>query len=235
MSARTKLSSRATVVAPHVMQKFPARLPQFDQQFSLPGWAELLAAVPINYGRNTEIFGDREPVQYLYKVVEGAVRTCKILSDGRRHIAGFYLSGDFFGLEMGHEHTLSSEAITQSRVLIIKRDVLAVLAKHDPEIARQLLKLTGDELNRVQAHVTLLIQSASERVAGFLLEMASRTRTTELELPMSRQDIGDYLGLTIETVSRVLGDFEAVAAIKRPTSHRVVLRDHAALFALTAR
>ena len=201
----------------------------------MAGWAELFAAVPINYGRNTEIFGERERVQYLYKVVEGAVRTFKILSDGRRQIAGFYLSGDFFGLETENEYTQSAETITKSKVLIIKRDVLAVMARHDPEVARQLLNLTGDELKRVQTHVSLLIQTASERVAGFLLDMASRTGTTDLELPMSRQDIGDYLGLTIETVSRVLGDFEAAAAIKRPTAHRVVLCDRAALFALTAR
>jgi CRP/FNR family nitrogen fixation transcriptional regulator len=235
MGVRTGVSPKATDVTQRVLQKFPARLPQSDEQFCLSSWAELLAAVPINYGRNIEIFGDQEPAQYLYQVVEGAVRTFKILNDGRRQIAGFYLSADFFGLETENDHTLSAEAITQSKVLIIRRDVLAVMARHDPEVARQLLNLTGDELKRVQTHVTLLIQTASERVAGFLLEMASRTRTSDLELPMSRQDIADYLGLAIETVSRVLGDFEAATAIKRPTAHRVVLRDHPALFAFTAR
>ena len=235
MGVRTKLSPKANDVTQHVLQKFPARLPQSDEQLRLPSWAELLAAVPIKYGRNVEIFGDQEPAQYLYKVVEGAVRTFKILNDGRRQIAGFYLSADFFGLETESEHTLSAEAITQSKVLIIKRDVLSVMARHDPEVARQLLNLAREELKRVKTHVTLLIQTANERVASFLLEMATRTRTTDLELPMSRQDIADYLGLTIETVSRVLGDFEAADTIQRPTARRVVLRDRAALSVFTAR
>ena len=229
---RSRRALKATDVTQHVLQKFPVRLPRFDEQFFLPAWAELLAAVPFNYGRNSEIFGDHEPVQYLYKVVEGGVRTFKILRDGRRQIVGFYLSGDFFGFEMENEHTLSAEAVTQSKVLVIKRDVLAVLAKHNSDVARQLLNLTGDELKHVQTHVTLLMQTASERVAGFLLEMASRTGRTDLQLMMSRQDIADYLGLTIETVSRVLSDLEDAAAIRRPTSRRVVLCNRAMLVRL---
>jgi CRP/FNR family transcriptional regulator, nitrogen fixation regulation protein len=232
MRVRRKFPSGNAAVGKQVPLNFPALSPQFDERFSLPSWAELLTAVPVTYARNVEIFGEQEPVQYLYKVMEGAVRTFTILSDGRRQIAAFYLSGEFFGLETANEHTLSAEAITNSKILVIKSSVLEVLAQHDAEVSRHLLNLTGNELKRTQAHVTLLIKSASERVAGFLLEMASRAQATAIDLPMTRQDIADYLGLTIETVSRVLSDFEAVDVIIRPTVRRVVLRDRAALFRL---
>ena len=90
--------------------------------------------------------------------------------------------------------------------------------------------MTGGELRRVQSHVLLLIKTAKERVAEFLLEMAARAPANEaLELPMSRQDIADYLGLTIETVSRVLTDLEKSGAIALPNSRRVMLRNADAL------
>jgi len=200
------------------------------EQPLLPGWAELLAAVPIKYSQNAEIFGDGQPAEYLYKVVDGAVRTFKVLSDGRRQITGFFLSGEFFGLETGNEHTLSAEAITNSKILSIKRSVLAVLAEHDKEIERRRLELAACELKRAQTHATVLILNAKERVAKFLLEMASRNpKGTKIELPMARLDIADYLGLTVETVSRVLGDLEAANIIARPTARHVVLRDRGKL------
>ena len=90
--------------------------------------------------------------------------------------------------------------------------------------------MTAGELQRAQDHIMLLIKTAQERVAGFLLEMAARGASTgEIELPMSRQDIADYLGLTIETVSRTLTQLEKSAAIAVPTSRRIVLRNRAAL------
>jgi CRP/FNR family nitrogen fixation transcriptional regulator len=97
-------------------------------------------------------------------------------------------------------------------------------------MATQLLTLTVAELQRTQSRVLLLIKSAQERVAGFLLEMASRvTGASEIDLPMCRQDIADYLGLTIETVSRTLTQLESAAAIALPTSRRIVLRNRPAL------
>src|SRR5262245_47304945 len=105
--------------------------PRRQRQLSLPTWAELLAAAPRTYARNGEIFGEQEPAEYLYKVVSGAVRTFKVLANGRRQIAGFYLSGEVFGIEAGKKHTLSAEAITNSKIVIIKHSVLAFLAEHD--------------------------------------------------------------------------------------------------------
>jgi CRP-like cAMP-binding protein len=181
------------------------------------------------YPRNTEIFGENEPADYLYKVVSGSVRTYKILSDGRRQVGGFYLPGDLFGLEFADEHTLSAEAISDAKVLVVKRSALTALAGHDALVAQQLFNLTGLELRRVQDRILLLVKSAQERVASFLLEMAQRVSGNSIDLPMSRQDIADYLGLTIETVSRTLTSLECAAAIEVPTSRRIVLRNMSAL------
>jgi CRP-like cAMP-binding protein len=158
------------------------------------------------------------------------VRTYKILSDGRRQVGAFYLPGEVFGLEAGDEHTFSAEAVTESKILVIKRSALLSLAARDNQAANDLWTLTSCELGRAQGHVLLLIKSAQERVASFLLEMARRNpETNEVQLPMSRQDIADYLGLTIETVSRTLTQLESSAAIELPSSRRIVLRNRGAL------
>ncbi|MGA8652032.1 MAG: helix-turn-helix domain-containing protein [Xanthobacteraceae bacterium] len=186
---------------------------------------------PMSYRRNAEIFGEKEPADYAYRVISGSVRTYKILDDGRRQIGGFHLPGDIFGLlEFGDEHTFSADAITDTRVLMVKRKTLAVLAARHPAIARELFTFTGRELRRVQDHVLLLVKTARERVVGFLLEMAERTCAGNVvDLPMSRRDIADYLGLTIETVSRTLTGLESAAAIEVSTARHIVLRNRSAL------
>jgi CRP-like cAMP-binding protein len=189
-----------------------------------------LMGATMAYPCNSEIFGEGEPAEYLYKVMSGSVRTYKILRDGRRQVGGFYLPGDVFGLEFADEHTLSAEAIGDTKVLVVKRTALNALAGHNASIAQQLFALTGRELRRVQDRILLLIKNARERVAAFLLEMAERASGSNIvELPMTRQDIADYLGLTIETVSRTLSSLETAAAIEVPTSRRIVLRNRDAL------
>ena len=189
----------------------------------------------MSFVRNAEIYGENEPAEYLYKLVSGSVRTSKILDDGRRQIGAFYLPGDIFGLEVGSEHALSAEAITDAKVIVVKRSAVEALAARDSDVARQLWAMTGRELQRMQEHILLLIKTAQERVAGFLLEMAARIKSnSEIELPMSRQDIADYLGLTIETVSRTLTTLENSAAIALPSSRRIVLRNRTALRRLNA-
>ena len=190
---------------------------------------ELMGAL-VPFARNSEIYGENEPADYLYKVVSGTVRTYKVLVDGRRQIGGFHLPGDLFGFETGDEHTFSAEAITDCKIIVIKRSTVVALAARDNDIARQMWALTARELQRVQDHIMVLIKSAQERVAGFLLEMAGRAAGGgAIELSMSRQDIADYLGLTIETVSRTLTQLEKAAAIELPTSRRIVLRNRSAL------
>ena len=200
-----------------------------DKQNPLAQAMQLMGVV-MSFPRNSEIFGENEPADYVYRVVSGSVRTYKILSDGRRQIGGFYLPGDIFGLEFADEHAFSAEAIADAKVVVVKRSALTALAGRDAGIGRELFALTGRELRRVQDRVLLLVKSAQERVASFLLEMAERASAgNTVELPMSRQDIADYLGLTIETVSRTLTCLETAAAIEVPTSRRVVLRNRSAL------
>jgi CRP/FNR family transcriptional regulator, nitrogen fixation regulation protein len=200
-----------------------------------PGSSLDLIGAPLPFARNAEIYGEDERAEYLYKVVRGAVRTYRVLNDGRRQIGSFLLPGDMFGLEAGATHGTSAEAITDSVVLVIKRSAVVALAERDPEVARQMWTLTAQELGRAQNHMLLLVRNAQERIAAFLLEMAARVPGAEsVDLPMSRQDIADYLGLTIETVSRTLTQLEGEAAIALPTSRRVVLRNRSALKQLNA-
>jgi len=200
----------------------------------LTGAIELMGA-PMSFARNSEIYGEDEPADYLYQLVSGTVRTYKILSDGRRQIGAFYLAGDIFGLEAGDDHQFSAEAITDAKVLVIKRSALLGLASRDVDIARQLWSFTSRELRHAQHHVLLLVKSAQQRVASFLLEMAARLANADtIELPMSRQDIADYLGLTIETVSRTLTQLELEAAIGLPSSRRIVVRNARTLKELNA-
>lgn len=220
MTART--SSRQPSAAP-VRAVPPVTARSFGDSIELMG-----AAMP--FTRNAEIYGENEPAEYIYKVISGAVRTYKVLNDGRRQIGAFYLPGDVFGLEVGNEHTFSAEAIVECKVMVIKRSSLVALAARSNDVAQQLWAMTANELRRAQGHIMLLIKTAQERVAGFLLEMASRSPVgNTVELPMSRQDIADYLGLTIETVSRTLTQLENSAAIAVPSSRRIVLRNQAAL------
>ena len=186
--------------------------------------------------RNALIYGENDPSDHLYKIVRGTVRTCKMLIDGRRQIGAFYFPGDTFGVEAGYRHGFSAEAVGDVKVLAIKRKDVACPAEWGRETSGDLWTLLAQELKRAQDHALLLCMNAQERVAGFLLDMAERGHAgPEVDLPMSRQDIADYLGLTIETVSRVLTQFESRSAIALTTSRRIALRSPAALKRMRAR
>jgi CRP/FNR family nitrogen fixation transcriptional regulator len=192
--------------------------------------ARSMLGVPMKFGAGTEIYGEGEPVEYVYEVVHGAVRTVKVLTDGRRTLGGFYFAGDIFGLEEGDEHSLTAEAIVDTAVRVIRRRTLIRIAGYDRDLARELFGATGREIARVHNHALMLIKTAQERVGSFLIEMADRISIGDLVvLPMSRQDIADYLGVTIETVSRTFTILEGTAAIALPNARAVVLRDRAAL------
>jgi len=228
----TAIRNEAFRLVPPTHRVTPMARPAHDasrETGSLNDTLRLMGAV-MSYPRNAEIFGESEPADFVYKVVSGSVRTYKILSDGRRQIGDFYLPGDIFGLQFGDSHALSAEAITDTRILVVKRSSFNALADRDRGIAHEIFELTGRELRAMQRRVLLLVKSAQERVASFLLEMAERNPASNaIELPMTRQDIADYLGLTIETVSRTFTALEAAAAIAVPTSRRIVLRNRSAL------
>jgi cAMP-binding proteins - catabolite gene activator and regulatory subunit of cAMP-dependent protein kinases len=217
---RTDLTHRGT-------NNLPAS-PQLSPCFLRDSINVMGAVVP--FSRNTEVFGENEPADYVYKVLTGAVRTYKVLADGRRQIGGFYLPGDVFGLETGGTHTFSAEAISDAKILVVQRNALMTLAARDNKVAHELWSMMGQELRHVQDHILLLIRTAKERVVGFLLEMAERVPGgNNIELPMTRQDIADYLGLTMETVSRTLTELQTGASIKLASARRIVLQDRRAL------
>jgi CRP/FNR family transcriptional regulator, nitrogen fixation regulation protein len=195
-----------------------------------------LMGAAMSFSRNGEIYGEGEAADYIYKVVSGAVRTYKLLDDGRRQISAFHLPGDVFGLEAASSHNFSAEAVSSATVLVVKRSALIALAARQNDVANELWALTARALEKVQnLMITLGRKNAQERVAAFLLEMEGRASDKNtIELPMSRQDIADYLGLTIETVSRTFTQLENEAAIELPTSRRVVLRNRGALNRLNA-
>ena len=131
------------------------------------------------------------------------------LSDGRRQIGAFHLPRDIFGLENGDFHRFTAEAIIDTIACVVKRQSLERVARADPAMVRSLLTMTTDNLQHVENHMLLLgCKNSQERVAAFLLEMHGRLAAADVVvLPMSRRDIADYLGLTLETVSRMLSEF----------------------------
>ncbi len=189
-----------------------------------------LHGASIPFGRNAEIFGEGEPADYVYRVLRGSVRSCKVLGDGRRQIVGFYLPGDVFGLECEDEHSCSAEAISDCQILLVRRNILLNVAERDIDVARSLWMITAAQLKRAHEHSLLLIKTAQERLVAFLLDIARRLSASgELDLPMSRQDIADHLGLTIETVSRTFTQLSDASIIRFLASRRIVLRNPAML------
>jgi CRP-like cAMP-binding protein len=204
-----------------------AQLPLFD---NVP-----VGGASMTFERNAEIFGEGESADYVYKVLSGSVRAYKVLNDGRRQVTAFYLPGDVFGIESGSEHSHSAEAIDKAAVLVVRRSSLFNIAERDGEVARHLWTTTAAELKRSQDHALLLIKTAKERIAAFLLDMAERLAGKGfVDLPMSRQDIADYLGLTIETVSRTLTSLSEGSTIQFLASRRIVLRNPSQLNELNA-
>ena len=169
-----------------------------------------------SYRKGAEIYGEMEPADYVYQVKTGAVRSYKLLSDGRRQIGAFHLVGDIFGLENGGEHRFTAEAIVHTTVRLIKRRSLETAAESDAVISRNLLRMTTNNLQHAENHMLLLGRKTSlERVAAFLIEMDQRlTAAGVMPLPMSRRDIADYLGLTLETVSRALSRLHELKIIE---------------------
>lgn len=183
----------------------PAGRPRFLGELAALTQAEVLLS-EFKYNRGAEIFGEAEPAEFVYQVIEGAVRSYKLLSDGRRQINAFHLAGDIFGLENGETHRFTAEAIVETTVRLTRRASLAHIAENDTMVARDLLNMTAINLQHAENHMLLLGRKTSlERVAAFLLEMDRRlTAAGIMALPMCRRDVADYLGLTLETVSRAL-------------------------------
>ena len=181
-----------------------------------------------SYKRGTEIFGEGDAADYLYQVSTGAVRSYKLLTDGRRQINAFHLPGDIFGVENGELHRFTAEAIVETTVRFTPRQSLFDGgADHLVPMTTNVLKLVTRNLQHAESHMLLLgRKSALEKVAAFLIEMDRRlTAAGTMILPMSRRDIADYLGLTLETVSRELSILkeEGVLDFVGQTQRQIVL------------
>jgi len=167
-------------------------------------------AQPVSFfPAGTEIYAQGEKAGPLYQIEFGAVRVYRLLADGRRQISAFHLAGETFGFEADATHHFFAEAIGATGIRVFR---IASTA----DMSSQLLPLALKGLIRAQEHLLVLgRQNAIERVAAFLVDMAERQGgLRQIELPMSRLDIGDYLGLTIETVSRVFTRLKDKSAIR---------------------
>jgi len=180
-----------------------------------------------------------EPAQDLFNVIAGAVKLYKLLPDGRRQITGFLSAGDFLGIAYNDTYAYTAEAVTDVKLCRFPRRRLEALLPEHPALERRLLGEAAHELVAAQDQMLLLgRKTAMERVASFLLMLANRAarmRKSEsrLEVPMTRTDIGDYLGLTTETVSRAISRMRDDKIVSVETRGHVVILDREALERLT--
>ncbi len=183
-----------------------------------------LAGSVQNFAQDREIYAEGAAADTFYKVVSGVVRTCKFLSDGRRQIDAFYQAGDIFGIEGESLHSLSAEAVSDCTLISYRRRGADVTTAGG-QIADQLFEHLMQRLARAQEHSLLLgRRSAVEKVAAFLVDWADHSADhRSVSLAMTRQDIADYLGLTIETVSRTLSHLERDSLIEMPTARQIRL------------
>ncbi len=217
-------------------QSAVTELPRFQPSFPLTrktteSASPAPAGVPMSFARNAEIFAEGETSGYLYKVVSGVVRVSNLLPDGRRQISAFHLPGDMFGFETDDVYHASAEAVVPVKVIAYKWQGLIGAGPQSSSVVRELLRLTMMGLRQAQEHVLLLgRKNALERLSAFVLEMAVRSDAKGvLDLAMPRHDIADYLGLTLETVSRMFAELKELGAIKLESARRVHLLDTARL------
>lgn len=179
------------------------------------------------FGRDEEIFGEGEHAEYVYKVISGVVRTHRVLEDGRRQISSFHYTGDVFGLEFNEGHSASAEAVTDCEIALVRSTALKRMVAKNPTAACEMLALASRDLGRAREHLVALgRKTALERVVDFLLDLAGREAGNKtVNVPMTRIDIADYLGLTIETVSRTLSLLERTGAIAILSCRQLVLRN----------
>lgn len=180
------------------------------------------------YTRGETIFSQGDEAKFSYKVVSGAVRHSKFLMNGRRQIADFSLPDEFFGFNSDDEYSLTAEALSDVVVVRYSRARVDRLSEEMPDVRRQLTTNLRRDLLQAQDHLVMLgRQSARERVASFVVALAARTGAKNgdtVDLPMGRQDIADYLGLTIETVCRAITDLKQSGIISVPNRHQIALR-----------
>jgi CRP-like cAMP-binding protein len=160
--------------------------------------------------RGRTLFHEGDDADTVYRVVSGALRTSRLMPDGRRYVADFLFAGDFVGLNDGASRSTTADALCDTILVRCPRRLFEARLEADRRLGRMVLSVLTGGLSSAQERMLLLgRKSAAERVASFLLMMADRAGGNAIELPMTRGDIADYLGLTIETISRVISQFKA--------------------------
>ncbi|MGH6997440.1 MAG: helix-turn-helix domain-containing protein [Phenylobacterium sp.] len=190
--------------------------------------------VPMSFAKDEEIYGQGERADLVYRMISGTVRTSRFMADGRRPIGDFYYPGDVFGLETTGSHSMAAEALSDCVVLTASRQAMLAAGGAD-ELKDLMWDATVRDLESAREHLTLLVRkSASERVASFLLGLAQRRGESAVELAMGRQDMADYLGLTIETVSRMITQLQSSGVVEFESCRRFRVRNREALEDLAA-
>ncbi len=183
--------------------------------------------------RDTALFAAGDPARSWYRLLSGSLRVFRVLRDGRRHVSEFVFPGQVFGFESGAVHIHGAEAIEPASVLVYPCERIAQRVAHDPAARETVRALLMERLAAAQERaLTLGRLNAGGRLAAFLLVMArrkARANARVAELPMGRVDIADYLGLTVETVSRLFTALRRQGAIRLATANRVEILDPAAL------
>jgi CRP/FNR family nitrogen fixation transcriptional regulator len=192
----------------------------------------------MHFKQNETIFNQDDPADHVYRILSGTIRLCRYMPDGRRYIVDFILPGDVMGFVESPDLPVSAEAVTEVTLIAFPRVCFDRLAKENAAVRSQLLCHLSASLLTAQQHMFVLgCQKAKERVASFLLRLADRTDLVygdRLDLAMSRQDIADHLGLTVETISRMVTALRNDGVILVPNNQQIVLRDMVALRALAA-
>ncbi len=177
------------------------------------------------------LFCEGDEAGFVYEVLEGILCNYRLLTDGRRQIISFSYPGDLIGLGSGATHHYSCDAISGAKVHSMSKGSLLAAAQIQPELGRKLFQAAASELTDMHDFFVLLVRkSAIEKVASFLLCLAHQyqeedERMVAFDLPMARVDIADFLGLTIETVSRNLTRLKVLDVIDLPQKSHVVIRD----------
>jgi len=183
----------------------------------------------VRFSRNETIYTKGDAARYSYKVIEGAVRLSRIFADGRRQIVNFFLPDETFGIELSDEYSATAEAVGEVVALRCPRLCISQMSEGDPDIGQKRLAMFSKSLAAAERHVAMLgHQSAKERVASFFMALEMQRRgdgSRTLDLPLSRQDLADYLGLTIETTCRALSELKRQEIISTPSRRRIVIRD----------
>jgi CRP-like cAMP-binding protein len=193
-----------------------------------------IVGLELRLARDESIFEEGQEARFYYKVVAGAVRTQRVLGDGRRHLEAFHLPDEVFGLELSSTRRLAAEAVVGTTVLAFKRSRVEALAACNIGVAQELRHLVADRLKRTNEQAFMLARmTATEKVTAFLVDMEERIRPGgDIALPMSGRDIADYLGLTPETVSRAMSQLHANGIVERSARHRVKVQMRSSLRAM---